>query len=465
MSAGGVVGTGTTASDAELVAGVRAGDDGAFEELYRRYQRRIASYVRRFVRDEARAEDVTQEAFVSALRRMRATDSEIAFKPWIYEIARNAAIDQWRRASRAEEVSISEDELLRPGDRSRLVGGGAPEAALFDKERIDHLRWAMDELSQTHHRIIVMRELEGLSYREIGERLALSRPAVESTLFRARRRLEYEYEEIEAGRRCQAIEQAIARISEGVQAPTDLRRVSRHARGCYACRHRARQMGVEPVRRRRFAARAAAVLPLPVFLRRRVSASQAAPPPGPDGGTLTTLVAPTAHVGAVVAERAAAFVAAVAIAGAGGAMLSGPAAPHGAEAPADHHRGAAAGVQHSPRSPQARPHQARGRSRREAAVRRRNWKARSRSAPAPRAGKPRPAAPATGAGEASGPSAPGAIDAPTAPVIPSAPSVRLAPPARPSLPTPPSAEASGPVSTPSLPAIPDLLGGLGSGGT
>src|SRR4051812_26049238 len=126
-AAGAVVATGATASDTDLVAGVRAGDDSAFEELYRRYQRRIASFIRRVVRDEARAEDVTQEAFMSALRRLRATDSEIAFKPWIYEIARNAAIDQWRRSSRAEEVSISQDELLRPGDRSRLVGAIAPE--------------------------------------------------------------------------------------------------------------------------------------------------------------------------------------------------------------------------------------------------------------------------------------------------------------------------------------------------
>src|SRR4051812_31430633 len=110
-AAGAVVATGATASDTELVAAVRAGDDCAFEELYRRYQRRISIFVRRVLRDEARAEDVTQEAFVSALRRMRATDSEILFKPWIYEIARNAAIDSWRRSSRAQVVSINHEEL------------------------------------------------------------------------------------------------------------------------------------------------------------------------------------------------------------------------------------------------------------------------------------------------------------------------------------------------------------------
>jgi RNA polymerase sigma factor (sigma-70 family) len=138
--------TAVAPSDGELVARVRAGDNLAFEELYCRYQRRISRFFRKVLRDDARAEDVTQEAFVSALRRMRATDSEIVFKPWIFEIARNAAIDQWRRSSRAEEVSINQEELLGPGDRSRLVGAGAPEASLFQRSAsttcVDHAEHA-----------------------------------------------------------------------------------------------------------------------------------------------------------------------------------------------------------------------------------------------------------------------------------------------------------------------------------
>src|SRR3954470_11331570 len=144
--------------DSVLVDRVRAGDDCAFEELYRRYRPRITAFVRGQLRDDARAEDVTQETFFSALRRMRATDSPIAFKPWIYEIARNAAIASYRRASRAQEVSIQED-LLRPSDRSRLVGPGAPDSALLVKERWEHLCGAFDELPDTHHQVLIMREL------------------------------------------------------------------------------------------------------------------------------------------------------------------------------------------------------------------------------------------------------------------------------------------------------------------
>src|SRR5215210_4938778 len=179
---------GCEATEAELVAAVRAGDDSAFEELYRRYLPRISAFVCRMLRDEARCEDVAQEAFMSALRRMRATDAEINFKPWIYQIARNAAIDSYRRNSHAVEVSMDADDGLRASDRHRLVGlDGSPDAALVTKERLDHLRGAFDELSDVHTRVLVMRELEGMSYREIGQKLDLTRPAVESALFRAPR--------------------------------------------------------------------------------------------------------------------------------------------------------------------------------------------------------------------------------------------------------------------------------------
>jgi RNA polymerase sigma factor (sigma-70 family) len=315
-------------SDTDLVAAVRDGDDHAFEELYRRYQRRISGFVGGLVRDEARTEDVTQEAFFSALRRLRATDSEIAFKPWIYEIARNAAIDSYRRTSRAEEVSM-DSGLLRPSDRGRLIGSRAPESALVVKERLEHLRGALDELSDTHHRVLVMRELEGLSYREIGERLDLSRPAVESTLFRARRRLEREYEELDTGRRCETMRKVIAQLAEGVESGAGPRRLARHAKRCSACRRLARELGIEPLAHRNgngIASRAAALLPLPAILRRRTD--EAASSGAATGGAqvsapLTTALGPGIHGFAALGERAVAVIAAAAFAGAGGAMIAG----------------------------------------------------------------------------------------------------------------------------------------------
>jgi RNA polymerase sigma factor (sigma-70 family) len=173
--------------DEELVAAARDGDDRAFEALYARYRRRIVAFVQGMVHDHARAEDITQDVFLSALRRMRETDQAIVFKPWIYEIAKNASIDAFRRSRRAEMVSLDiEDGIGRA--RSRAARGSRPVARRRRRGQgadRDPVRGASAGLSETHHEILVMRELEGLSYREIGDRLNLSGSSVESTLFRA----------------------------------------------------------------------------------------------------------------------------------------------------------------------------------------------------------------------------------------------------------------------------------------
>lgn len=328
----GVIARATDASDAELVACVRAGDDCAFEELYRRYSRRVAGFVCRMVGDPDRAEDVTQEAFFSALRRLRKTDADIVFKPWVFEIAKNAAIDHFRRASRAEEVSLQADDgSLRAADHLRLVGADpVPEAAFEGKERLDHLRGAFDELSDSHSRILVLRELEGLSYREIGERMEMTRPAVESTLFRARRRLNEEYADLDTGARCLAVTAAIARLAEGIESTRDRRRVNRHVFRCTSCRRHARELGVAvevPVR-----SRVAALLPLPALARRRRADShESGAGTAASSGYVTGVERVASWAPAVVTtgaaegtaqawSKAVAIVAAVALAGGGAAV-------------------------------------------------------------------------------------------------------------------------------------------------
>ena len=232
--------------DRRLVAAARRGDDRAFEALYARYHRRIQAYVLGMVKDHGRAEDVTQEVFVSALRRMRETERPIAFKPWIYEIAKNACIDQFRRSRRAEEVSLEADGGLAPGDYGKLVGSDpTPDAAVAAKQDLDHLCGAFGGLSDTHHEILVLRELEGLSYREIGERMGMSRPAVESTLFRARRRLAEEYDDLVSGARCRRIEGLIAMAADGSLGRRESRRLSRHVAHCQPCRREAIAAGLD----------------------------------------------------------------------------------------------------------------------------------------------------------------------------------------------------------------------------
>jgi RNA polymerase sigma factor (sigma-70 family) len=262
------------ADDHGLVAAVRGGDDRAFAALYQRYQRRIAAYVLGMVKDHGRAEDVTQEVFVSALRRIRETERPIAFKPWIYEIAKNACIDQFRRSRRAEEISFDAEEGLTPADYRRLVGPDpTPDAAVAAKQELDTLCGAFGGISDTHHEILVLRELEGLSYREIGERMGLSRPAVESTLFRARRRLTEEYDDLVTGARCERIHRVIQATAGGRLGARESRRLARHVAHCQPCRREALAAGLDEAilthvpLRRRAAARIASLLPLPGLVR------------------------------------------------------------------------------------------------------------------------------------------------------------------------------------------------------
>ena len=271
-------------SDQRLVAAVRVGDDRAFEALYERYQRRIHAYVLGMVKDHGRAEDVTQEVFVSALRRMRATDRPIAFKPWVYEIAKNACIDAFRRSRRAEEVSYDAEEGLAPSDHSRLCAPGpSPEAAVSAKHDLETLCGAFGGLSESHHQILVLRELEGLTYEQIGRRMGMTRPAVESTLFRARRRLTEEYDELVSGARCMRVQSIIASAASGAVGVRDSRRLSRHLAHCQPCRREAMAAGLDRgllVRRpaaKRIVERIAGLLPFPAFLRLRRGAEGARP--------------------------------------------------------------------------------------------------------------------------------------------------------------------------------------------
>jgi len=145
---------------------------------------------------------------------------------------------------------------------------------------------------------------------------------VESTLFRARRKLQHEYSQLDTGRRCQLMGAVMGRLAEGIESNRDRRRLDRHARRCSSCRRRSRQLGIEPMLPRiSIAARAAAVLPLPLFLRRRLGGQEAgfanaAAPVGAVGPH-------TLEAGAAMAGKAVAVVAAVAITGAGGATLGG----------------------------------------------------------------------------------------------------------------------------------------------
>jgi RNA polymerase sigma factor (sigma-70 family) len=328
------------ASDEQLVEWAQTGSSEAFAVLFRRYRPAIARYAGRILGDEGRAEDIAQEVFLSALRSIGTLDRPAGFKPWLYRIAHNTCVDHMRRTGRAEEVSIDAN-LLPPSEEIRLFRRGpSTHAAVSQKEDFNNLREAFGGLPRAQSEMLVMRELEGLSYDEIAVRLGVTRASVESTLFRARQGLRDEYGQIATGERCLRMRPVMARMAEGMGGLRDRRALARHVRGCQPCRRDAFAMGLggpaleAPVTGIRGGlSRVAALLPLPWLIHRRADGTDAASAAGGGGGSLatqaqTTMTQISASVGigadqaATAIHKAVAVVAAVAVVGGGGYVAS-----------------------------------------------------------------------------------------------------------------------------------------------
>jgi len=177
--------------DAEAIRRTRAGDRESFGVLVDRYGARITRLVRGYVRNEQDVQDVVQDSFVKAFSRLDRFDGRSAFYTWLYRIAANTAMDhnkKWKR--RPTPLTLS-----APGEDEDRVGiapphrGPPPEAGAMQAEIREALDAALESLPDRYREVLVLRELEGLTYEEMATTLRLSRGTVESRLFRARERL------------------------------------------------------------------------------------------------------------------------------------------------------------------------------------------------------------------------------------------------------------------------------------
>ena len=174
--------------DGAAVDEARAGDAGAFEVLVVRYQARIVNYAAALTGDSGGAEDVAQEAFVRAWRGLGRFRGESSFKTWLYRIATNVARTyRERRGRQAQIFSRSLDD-----EAEALTAGEVPAAAadvetsLVTRETIDR---ALAELPEELRLALVLRDVEGLDYKEIASVTAAPIGTVESRIFRARRHM------------------------------------------------------------------------------------------------------------------------------------------------------------------------------------------------------------------------------------------------------------------------------------
>jgi RNA polymerase sigma-70 factor (ECF subfamily) len=167
---------------------LRAGDAPAFEELVMTYQHRVFGVALRMLGNRAEAEDVAQEAFVRAHRALGAFRGDAKLSTWLYAITSRLCLNRLASGER-RMARQGEDALLRLSD-----AGPRPDAALERRELETALGRAIAELPEDRRIVVVLRDLEGLSYEEIAQVLELELGTVRSRLHRARAELKEKLE-------------------------------------------------------------------------------------------------------------------------------------------------------------------------------------------------------------------------------------------------------------------------------
>lgn len=172
-------------TDQELIDQTLQGQTAAFGILIRRYQDRLFNSMVHFLRNQSDAEDVVQDAFLLALRKLNTFQGNSQFYTWLYRIARNTAISKLRRKKPTVslDATIAKQRLDFPDD------GPAPSDQMERRERQMGLMAAMDQLSGEHREILILREMDELDYETISEILELPTGTVRSRLHRARSQL------------------------------------------------------------------------------------------------------------------------------------------------------------------------------------------------------------------------------------------------------------------------------------
>lgn len=184
------------ADDVRLVELARAGDQAAFRVLVERYQRKLYGLALAMVKEPDEARDVVQEAFLKAWRSLDRFEGQAKFYTWLYRIATNLCIDRARSRRRAPKVEFDEavDWDAREEEGSSGISpqrlGFDPGRALHDREIREQVTAALQRLSPIHRTVLLLREVEGLAYKEIAETMQCSEGTVMSRLFHARKRMQ-----------------------------------------------------------------------------------------------------------------------------------------------------------------------------------------------------------------------------------------------------------------------------------
>ena len=182
--------------DLTLVQRVRSGDQRAFRELVERYQKKVFAVALGMVKDREDAMDVVQEAFVTVHRSLDHFKADASFYTWLYRITVNVCIDVIRRRGGVRSDSVEFDERVEHDLSEANLGavssqlGANPEKAVLRRELGEKIEEALAQIPEKHRAILVLREVDGLSYEELAQALDIPKGTVMSRLFHARAKVQ-----------------------------------------------------------------------------------------------------------------------------------------------------------------------------------------------------------------------------------------------------------------------------------
>ncbi len=179
--------------DVRLMLEVRNGNAAAYEELVKKYERRVIGFLEHLVARDA-AEDLAQEVFLRVFRGRESYTAGARFSTWLFTITHNVASNAIRKRARNLEINIVQnegaDESPRPMERLAVSASGQMPTRRLDKmERAEVVRSAIGALNERQRTAVLLSKFEGMSYQEIAETMDLTTQAVKSLLSRARANL------------------------------------------------------------------------------------------------------------------------------------------------------------------------------------------------------------------------------------------------------------------------------------
>jgi RNA polymerase sigma-70 factor, ECF subfamily len=188
-------------SDNMLIEGFLAGSINEFEELISRYETKVYNLSFRLTKNQEDAQEVLQDVFVTLYKKLPGFEGKSAFSSWLYRITVNASFMKLRKRKNQTLVSFDEVYPNLPSDyRSENDYGAKTDTGILRKQLRDALSLSISRLPEEYKAVFILRDIDGLSNKEVGDILNLSIPAVKSRLHRSRvmlrRRLKRYYDDI-----------------------------------------------------------------------------------------------------------------------------------------------------------------------------------------------------------------------------------------------------------------------------